>query len=113
MATIAKWIEEFAGDENIEAVVVGKHYSDHDWNDEPFNQVPIGVVMSWDEAKPFLTYEFDSGYNGADCHPVYVWTKTKIIMIHEYDGAVWPATVPRNPMDIVPEFGGSASWRRI
>lgn len=107
MANIADWMEKMAGDEPIEAVVIGAHDDDmfNGSDDKPFNDAPIGCVVSWETAKPFLQYEFDNGYGGAECHPVYVWTKTWLFVISEYDGATGPAKFPRNPMDIDPKFG--------
>jgi hypothetical protein len=32
-----------------------------------------------------------------DCHNGFVWTPTRVISVHEYDGATWLISVPRNP----------------
>lgn len=109
MAVLSKWIEEMAGGEAIEAVVIGPHYRDmyeHD-PDERFNAAPTNKVLSWDEAKPFLSYEYDSGFGGADCHPFFAWTATKVMTVTEYDGATGPAWFPRHPIDIEPTFDGA------
>jgi hypothetical protein len=107
MAVIAEWFEEMAGDEPIEAAVIGEHDSDYPGR-PPFNGAPIGKVIPWAEAKPFLSYDYDNGYGGADCHPVYAWTPTRVLMIYEYDGATVPVWIPRNPVDVLPEFGGQS-----
>lgn len=106
MANIAEWIEEAANGEAIEAVVIGTHYRDifKEPGEKPFNEAPLNTLLTWEEAKPFLSYEFDNGFGGADCHPVYAWTKTRIIVISEYDGATGEATFPRNPIACKPEF---------
>ncbi|WP_150122126.1 hypothetical protein [Sulfitobacter sp. HI0129] len=114
MAVISDWIENIAGDETIEAVVIGPHYRDrfNSDKDENFNAAPLNKVISWEVAKPFLSYEYVNGYGGADCHPVFVWTATKIITITEYDGLTGPTWLPRNPIDIEPGFDGveAAPW---
>lgn len=109
MSVIAEWLEEMAGDEPIEAVVIGPHDDDYLKEDghAPFNAAPLNKVMSWAEAKPFLSYEYDCDFGGADCHPVFAWTATKILTITEYDGATSPAWFPRNPVDIKPGFDGA------
>jgi len=112
MSVISEWIEEIAGAEPIEAVVIGPHDADtfRGPDHTPFNAAPINQVISWDRAKPFLSYEYDSGFGGADCHPVFAWTPTKVITIIEYDGATGPAWFPRNPTAIQPGFDGVEAW---
>lgn len=108
MAVIATWIEEIADGEPIEAVIIGPHDDDtfRGLDHTPFNAAPINQIISWEQAKPFLSYEYDNGFGGADCHPVFAWTPTKIITITEYDGATGPAWFPRNPTNIQPGFDG-------
>ena len=43
-----------------------------------------------------LNYEYDSSYGGQDCHNFILWTKSYIVTLHEYDGATWPISFPRN-----------------
>lgn len=108
MAVLAKWIEQIAGGEPIEAVVIGPHDDDTFKGDGhvPFNAAPIGRPISWAEAKPFLSYEYDSGHGSADCHPVFAWTASKVIQISEYDGATGASWFPRHPIECEPEFDG-------
>lgn len=97
MSTFADDIEEAVGQEVIEAIVV---YSDT-WDDSPINErspdARYGVAVGWDEAKPWLSYDFDRGYGGQDCHNVHIWTATRVFYVEEYDGATGLASVPRNP----------------
>jgi hypothetical protein len=103
MGNIAKWIEEIADGEAIEAAVVGRH-DGAGWDaDAPH---PVGKVMPWDQARAILDYDYYDGYGSADCHPVFAWTATKIITVIEYDGATGPAWYPRHPVDVVPGFDG-------
>lgn len=108
MSKIAEWIEEALNGEDIEAVVIGRHDRDR-WGavgTSAFNGATINKVVSWDEAKPFLSYEFDSGYGSAGCHPVYVWTPTRIFFVGEYDGSTSLSWVPRHPIPCEPQFSG-------
>jgi len=102
MANLVKWIKDIAGDEQIEGVVIGDMGW---WDDEPVTW-PHGKVVSWDEAKKWLDYDFDSGYGSPNCHAVYVWTASKIILVGQYDGSTFPIWLPRNPIDIMPDMPG-------
>jgi len=53
-------------------------------------------LMSWEEAQPYLTYQYEDGQSWS-CHPVVVWTKTRIIFTIEYDSFLSLHVVPRNP----------------
>ena len=106
MAVIADWIEEIAGDEEIECVIVGDYGFDGWGVTKKFNDVRTNAPISWKEAKPFLSYEYDCDHGGADCHPVFAYTPTKIITIKEYDGATGPAWYPRHPMECKVGFDG-------
>jgi len=99
-ATFAREIEEFAGDEPIEAVAVSR-YRREDYSHEgpePYTDHTLGTgPVAWEVARPVLDYRYDAGYGGQDCHNVFVWTPTRVISVHEYDGATWLISVPRNP----------------
>ena len=94
--TFAEDILIAAGDEPIIAIAVGptrrwtwdKDGSDHNLGNEP---------VSWVEAFPVLNYEFDAGYGGQDCHDIWAWTPTRVLFVHEYDGATHVASAPRFP----------------
>jgi hypothetical protein len=98
---LVEWVESVLNEEIIEAVAIGKPYS-LDW-DTPTPDY-VGKLLSWEEARPILDYEFDSGYGTASCHPIYVWTPTRIICIHEYDGSTSLRILPRHPTPCIPEF---------
>jgi hypothetical protein len=112
MDTLKDMFEAAAGDEEIEFAVIGKHFSDaYGTNPDPnlpFNNAPLGKVMPWRLAKSFLLYEYSSGFGGIDCHPVYAWTKTRVLYVHDYDGSTTIDSLPRNPIDVMPKFGGCA-----
>ncbi len=99
-ANLKRWIEEEAAGEPIEAIVIGEADICHRLLKEIW-----GRVLSWEEAASHLDYDFDSGYGGAECHPIYAWTATKVIRVHEYDGSTSIGSVPRNPTPCKPEYG--------
>ena len=88
-------------DEPVEAVEIVDPDESGPWwdDDDPRGVLPefMGVALRPGEARALLDYSYDSGYGGQDCHNVHVWTPTRVISIHEYDGATWPIWVPRNP----------------
>lgn len=42
-------------------------------------------------------YDFDDGYGGQECHDLFIWTKSKVFFIWEYDGSTHISFVQRNP----------------
>jgi len=102
MDNLKDWINHARKDEEVEAIVIGEN----PWTDEKI-AIPedkIGILLTWAEAEPMLDYEFDRGFGSAGCHPVTVWTKSKIICISEYDGSTGIFTVPRNPTEYRPYY---------
>lgn len=99
MSNLYTELLKLAADEAIEGVVIGAY---------DLYELPtyIDKVLSAEQAKPILDYEYDSGFGCADCHPFFAWTRSKVIFVHEYDGATTVVWVPRNPREITPEFGG-------
>ena len=99
--TFAEDIEEVAGDEPIEAVVVGAHGDA--WFEKQEKRSSY-QVLTWKEARAQLDYEYDDGFGGADCHAIYAWTQTRVLFVSEYDGSTTIASVPRNPTESKPIF---------
>ena len=99
----AEQIERALDGEPVEAVVIGNFAG---WDSEQERAAPVKVnkVLSWTEARMMLDYAFDSGFGGADCHPVYVWTAKRVLFVHEYDGSTWIDSVPRAPGPCEPEM---------
>lgn len=108
MANIRKWLEEAEGryGERIEAIVVGKHYDDEYKEEERRPEHQRDVVLSRDDGLALLDDEYDNGFGGAHCFPMYAWTASRVFFIHEYDGATGMNYAPRNPGSIKTEFGG-------
>jgi hypothetical protein len=105
MGNIKLWLEEMMEpDESIEAIVIGRNPG------LPF--VPktlIGKVLTWKESRDLLDYAFDRGWGSANCNPVYIWTNSRIYFIHEYDGSTALHYIPRNAMNILPDYNGHSS----
>lgn len=96
--TFADDILQAAGCEPILAIAVGPKRGisylygddrpDHDLGNEP---------VDWERAKPVLSYTYNSGFGGQDCHDFWAWTPTRVLFVHEYDGATSIASAPRAP----------------
>jgi len=103
MSNFLEDLKETIGYEPVEAVVFTALLDDlylrgREKSVDPRNTgIEINKVYSWEEAQPLLNYDYNAGYGDSDCHFVNIWTPTRIIYIHEYDGATWPEFVPRNP----------------
>jgi hypothetical protein len=89
MSNFLEDVEEVIGDEEVVGIVVGARGFIERPQDED--------LIDWEEAKPLLNYEYDSGYGGLDCHRITAWTTTRVIFVGEYDGSSWITSVPRNP----------------
>lgn len=66
-------------------------------------------ILSWQEARPHLDYQYDSGYGAVDCHAVYAWTPSRVLFISQYDGSTHVTSVPRHPyvdFSMLPRDGG-------
>lgn len=107
MANLKEWLlgaeDEFG--KSIEAIVVGKH--DNKGYREPA-MADENIVLSRDAGLAKVDQEFDNGYGGADCFPLYAWTASRVFFVAEYDGATGLNWAPRNPMAITPEFSGNS-----
>ncbi len=88
-----------AGDEPIEAIVIGRlRWQDGKEFPEQY------TVMQWEDAASILDYDFDDGYGGAECHPITAWTATRVIFVREYDGSTSTDSIPRHPIDHQPDY---------
>ena len=108
MANLIEWITNNIPESEIDGVVIGEMgWGDYASSHVPkYNEQPRGKVLSWIDAKPLLDYEFSSGYGAPQCNAVYVWGKSTIMGICQYDGSTAPFFIPRNPIDIIPEMPG-------
>ena len=104
MANLYDWIMEEAGSEVIEGIVIGDPPFCAD--DIPKLDIQFNKLLKWDDVKDLLHYKFDDSFGSEECHPITVWTTTKVMFIGYYDGSTWITTVPRNPCDDIPQFVG-------
>jgi hypothetical protein len=95
--TFAEDILIAAGDEPIIAIAVGptRRWT---WDDTETDHNLGNEPVSWVEAFPVLNYHFDAGYGGQDCHDIWAWTPTRVLFVHEYDGATGVVSAPRFPV---------------
>jgi hypothetical protein len=100
MANFAADIEEVAKGEPIEAIVIGA-MGGYEWEEDIGERViPVSQrnkILSWEEARPLLDYEYGTGYGGVECHAIYAWTPTRILFVSQYDGSTEIESAPRNP----------------
>lgn len=108
MANLIEWIESTAEGEPIQAVVIGKtRWYDYGKENIPtWDKQPRGKVISWEKAKEFLDYQFNSGFGAPGCNAIYAWTKSKVIFVSQYDGSTSIEWVPRDPIECNPEMPG-------
>ena len=112
MANFLEDIVAKLGDETIEKIVVGKFkYYDYKegfpLDEKSFPKKYYNKLLDWELVKDFLDYDYDAGFGGKDCHPIYAWTPTRILFVCRYDGATWVDSIPRNPEETIPKmFGG-------
>ena len=97
MAILRDWIEQMAEGEAIEAIVLGPlPWGDYGAEKIPPNW-PQNQILTWEQALPWISYEFDDGFGFPGCHAIVAWTTTKIILVSQYDGATEPFVIPRHP----------------
>ncbi len=93
-------IEEAAGGEVIEAVVIGP-FGWNGWSEGTQHanaSARQGVILTWEEARPLLDYAYDTGYGSPDCHAIRAWTAFHVLSVIQYDGSTGVTGVPRNPV---------------
>jgi hypothetical protein len=97
-------LERFYG-EPIEAMVVGK-LDAYPYRDKPLPDE--NIILSRDAGLSKVDREYDNGFGGADCHPLYAWTASRVFYVHEYDGATDIEWAPRTIVALEPQFGGQS-----
>jgi hypothetical protein len=110
MANLLEWIAELSDGESVEGVVIGGG----GWSVDMDGRIPTWAMqdakrnklLTFEEAKPLLDYEFNSGYGAPECNAITVWTKSWVIAVSQYDGSTSPFRLPRNPIDHVPDMPG-------
>jgi len=107
MANLRTWLEEAEErfGEPILAVVVGKH--DNAGWDAPL-QAGENTILSRDAGLAKVDQEYNNGFGGADCFPLWAWTESRVFFVAEYDGATGLNFVPRDPTPGAPSFSGES-----
>lgn len=104
MAKLIDWIREET-DEEVTAVIFGDDY--RIWDQNP-KYPPAGVVMTLEEAMPWLEEEFDNDYGGDKCPPMAAYTENWIVSVYAYDSIANSFSISRNPINgIKPYMPGS------
>jgi len=100
MAKLIDWIREET-DEEVTAVIFGEVYKYRYWNEDDTEDKnpPAGVVMTLEEAMPWLEKEFDDGYGAPECPAMAAYTDNLIISVYQYDGSTSAFTIQRNPIN--------------
>lgn len=116
MTTFAEDILEAASGEPIRAVVIGRMGWDTDGDGPPeegthgAGKPPwahvLGRPISWADALPLLSYDYDDGFGAPDCQAVYAWTPTRVLFVSQHDGSTSINSVPRNPRHCNPQMPG-------
>ena len=102
---IQKTIRADCNSEPIESVVIANRMGYYDDGDD--RAVPkefIGKPVCFGDVRDYLDYEYDTGYGGADCNAIYLYTKSFIVFVSEYDGATSINCTPRNPIECMPDY---------
>lgn len=81
MAVLRDWILDMADGEPVVGVVIGKFGWDHDKRPGEDESPPMGILLSWDEARPHIEYEFDDDFGAPGCHAITAWTQNWVIGI--------------------------------
>src|SRR5579864_4966419 len=97
MAKLIDWILEEALGEPVLAVVFGEISEYKRKTCQNIPAYPEKKVLSWEQALPYIQYEFSDGFGSEDCHPLFAWTENRVIAISCYDGSTSPFSIPRNP----------------
>lgn len=95
--TFADDIERAAA-EPIEAIVIGEYAPGWGFDEAPHpTAVRRGEVLSWDEARPMLDYDYSRDYGSPECDAVFVWTRSRVLFVSQYDGSTRVEFIPRHP----------------
>jgi hypothetical protein len=94
--------------EAVEAIVFGEFGWGGGYGEPAPQPVPKdkqGIIMSLEEARPMMqSWSFRGGFGAPDCYAVYAWTSSRVIWVHEYDGATRLSSAPRSPTICKPEM---------
>ena len=90
-------ISEDVKDELSTAIIMVTSDSNVSEQNRKFPKELINKPVMLKDVIDYFNYDFDSGYGGQDCHDFYIWTKSEVLFIWDYDGSTHISSVPRNP----------------
>jgi hypothetical protein len=100
-------LAELKGDMCIGVVLGNMGWGDYGSEIVPnYKDMPKGKLITLEQAKPFLDYEYDTGYGAPELPAIYAWTQDRVIAVSQYDGATGFFSIPRNPIDCLPTMEG-------
>ena len=93
-----------AGGGPIIKILIGSYEGfDHDQGyPNPVPADKVGKLLNWEEAAPWLDYDYEGGFGKGGCHPIVAWTRLLIIYTTEYDGRHRLVCKPRKPVAYEP-----------
>jgi hypothetical protein len=107
MANFLNDIENALNGETPEAIAIGGYGGYCSDDSDPVPETKTNKPLPWnEEVKGWLNYEYSAGYGGEECHPIYIWTKTRLLLVSCYDGSTGVESIPRNPTEEEPMFIG-------
>lgn len=95
-------ILEEVKDELDSAIIIVTSDSDVSEKNRKFPKELINKPVMLKEVIDYFDYNFDSGYGGQECHSFYIWNKSEVFFIWEYDGSTHIHSIPRNPPSFSP-----------
>lgn len=108
-SNLINWItDDLEEGELVESVVIGEMgWGNYGSERVPrYSEQPKGVVLSWEDAKPWIDYEFDNGYGSPECNAINVWTNKRVFWVTQYDGSTSLSSAPRHPTNGLPSMPG-------
>lgn len=112
--SFASDIEEAAGEPIYEVVIGAFGWSEIDSKSEDvygdengiraINKELLGRPIPWKDVRPLLDYDYTTDFGSPDCHAIYAYSASKIIVISEYDGSTSCVALPRHPSKCIPQM---------
>lgn len=109
MSNFCNDILDAVNGEAIEYIVIGvMGWGDHGSEAIPgYSNIPKGELLTWNEAVNYLDFDYDNGFGVPGCMSIFAWTESRVLFVDQYNGATSVCTIPRNPIDVMPQiFGG-------
>ena len=102
---LMKFLED---EEVVEALVFGEY----GWSGYSEDTIFIPkdkqkVLMTLEEAKTIMDgWTYYGSFGAPKCYATYVWTNKRVIWVTQYDGSTCLDSMPRHPLNCLPEMPG-------